>query len=64
VSSAIEVCVDASVAVKVVGAESDSDRADALFSEWIREGKGLIAPLFSKSRLTAFFGKRQSCVGN
>jgi predicted nucleic acid-binding protein len=46
VSSAIEVCVDASVAVKVVVAESDSDRADALFSEWIRDGKGLIAPAF------------------
>ena len=40
------VCVDASVAVKVVVTESDSDKADALFDEWAYEGKQLIAPAF------------------
>jgi predicted nucleic acid-binding protein len=41
-----EVCVDASVAVKVVVTEPDSDKADALFSEWANEGTQLIAPAF------------------
>lgn len=45
-SSATEICVDASLAVKVVVAESDSDKADALFDQWANEGKQLIAPLF------------------
>jgi predicted nucleic acid-binding protein len=42
----VEVCVDASVAVKVVVTEPDSDKADALFEEWANEGKRLIAPAF------------------
>ena len=41
-----EVCVDASLAVKVVVTEPDSDKADALFDEWANEGKQLIAPAF------------------
>lgn len=41
-----EVCVDASVAVKVVVAERDSDKADALFNEWASSGQQLIAPAF------------------
>lgn len=41
-----EVCVDASLAVKVVVTESDSDKADALFDQWANEGKQLIAPAF------------------
>jgi predicted nucleic acid-binding protein len=45
-SPAREVCVDASLAVKVVVAELDSDKADALFDEWANEGKQLIAPDF------------------
>jgi predicted nucleic acid-binding protein len=45
-SPATEVCVDASLAVKVVVPESDSDKADALFDEWAKEGKQLIAPAF------------------
>ena len=45
-SPAQEVCVDASVAVKVVVTEPDSDKADALFDEWAYEGKQLIAPAF------------------
>lgn len=45
-SPAQEVCVDASLAVKVVVTEPDSDKADALFDEWANEGKQLIAPAF------------------
>ena len=45
-SPATEICVDASLAVKAVVAEWDSDKADALFDQWANEGKQLIAPLF------------------
>jgi predicted nucleic acid-binding protein len=41
-----EVCVDASLAVKVVVTEPESDRADTLFDQWSKEGKRLIAPAF------------------
>lgn len=41
-----EVCVDASLAVKVVVAEPDSDKADSLFEEWADAGRELIAPAF------------------
>ncbi len=44
--SASEVCVDASLVVKVVVAEPDSDKADSLFDEWADAGKELIAPVF------------------
>jgi predicted nucleic acid-binding protein len=45
-SPAKEVCVDASLAVKVVVTEPDSDKADALFDEWATDEKQLIAPAF------------------
>ena len=45
-SPAQEVCVDASVAIKVVVTEPDSDKADALFDAWANEGRQLIAPTF------------------
>ena len=45
-SPASEVCVDASLVVKVVVRESDSDKADALFDQWANEEKQLIAPVF------------------
>ena len=45
-SPAEEVCVDASLAVKVVVTEPGSDKADALFEQWSNEGKQLIAPAF------------------
>jgi predicted nucleic acid-binding protein len=45
-SPAQEVCVDASLAVKVVVTEPDSEKADALFDAWANEGKQLIAPAF------------------
>jgi predicted nucleic acid-binding protein len=41
-----EVCVDASLLVKLVLNEPDSDLADALFSRWKDEGVFLIAPVF------------------
>ena len=41
-----EVCVDASLAIKVVIPEVGSDKADALFEKWASEEKQLIAPVF------------------
>ena len=38
--------MDASLAIKVVVTEPDSDKADALFDEWAIDGKQLIAPAF------------------
>lgn len=45
-SPARTVCVDASLAVKVVVTEPGSDKADALFDQWSNEGIQLIAPAF------------------
>ena len=42
----MEVCVDASLAIKVVVAEAGSDKADALFDQWASEETQLIAPVF------------------
>jgi predicted nucleic acid-binding protein len=42
----IEVCVDASLAIKVVVTEAGSDKADALFDQWASEETQLIAPVF------------------
>ena len=41
-----EVCVDASLAIKVVVPEAGSDKADALFDQWAAEEIQLIAPVF------------------
>jgi predicted nucleic acid-binding protein len=41
-----EVCVDASLAIKVVVPETGSDRGDALFARWAGEEVQLIAPVF------------------
>jgi len=41
-----EVCVDASLAIKVVVPEAGSDKADALFNQWASEETRLIAPAF------------------
>ena len=41
-----KVCVDASLAIKVVVPEADSDKADALFNQWVGEETRLIAPVF------------------
>jgi predicted nucleic acid-binding protein len=40
------VCVDASLAIKVVVREPDSEKAEALFAQWSHEGIHLIAPAF------------------
>lgn len=45
-NTAMEVCVDASLAVKVVVAEPESDKADFLFDEWANDNRQLIAPAF------------------
>ena len=41
-----EVCVDASLAIKVVVPEAGSDKADALFDQWANDETQLIAPAF------------------
>ena len=41
-----EVCVDASLAIKVVVPEAGSDKADALFNQWASNETQLIAPVF------------------
>jgi len=41
-----EVCVDVSLAIKVVVPEAGSDWADALFNQWADEETQLIAPMF------------------
>jgi len=41
-----EVCVDASLAIKVVVTEAGSDKADALFDQWASDETQLIAPVF------------------
>lgn len=45
-NAAGEVCIDASLAIKVVVAEPDSDKADALFAHFADQGARLIAPVF------------------
>jgi len=42
----IEVCVDASLAIKVVVPEAGSEKADALFDQWANDEIQLIAPVF------------------
>jgi predicted nucleic acid-binding protein len=59
-----EVCVDASLAIKVVVPETGSDKADALFPRWAGEEVQLIAPVFFESRPMVFFDKRHHCVEN
>ena len=41
-----EVCVDASLAIKLVVPETGIDKADALFDRWAGEDVQLIAPVF------------------
>ena len=41
-----EICVDASLAIKVVVPEAGSDKADALFDQWASKETQLIAPVF------------------
>lgn len=39
-----QVCIDASLALKLVLAETDSDRVQAQWQRWIEEGTELVAP--------------------
>lgn len=45
-NAAAEVCIDASLAIKLVVAEPDSDKADALFAYFADQGARLISPVF------------------
>lgn len=55
-----EVCVDASVAIKVVVAEADSDKADALFNGWVSDEKQLIAPVFFEAETDSILRQKVS----
>lgn len=50
-----EVCVDASLAIKVVVPEIGSDKADALFDRWAGEEIQLIAPVFFEVETDSIF---------
>ena len=51
------VCVDASVLLKLVVAEPDSDLADALWRSWIRERKLPVAPPLLPFEITSVLRK-------
>lgn len=59
-----EVCVDASLAIKVVVPEAGSDKADALFNQWAGEEPDSSLQYSSKLKRTVFFGKRCHCGEN
>jgi len=47
------VCVDAGVFIKMVVAEEDSDRADALWEQWKEDGVKVVAPALLLFELTS-----------
>lgn len=59
-NSDLEVCVDASVAIKVVVAEPDSEKADALFEAWANEERRLIAPAFFEVEVDSILRQKTS----
>jgi predicted nucleic acid-binding protein len=58
-----EVCVDASLAIKVVVPEADSSKADALFAQWARDEKQLIAPVFFEVEADSILRQKVSLRG-
>ena len=46
-------CVDAGVLIKLVVAEEDSDRADALWEQWKEDGVKVVAPALLLFELTS-----------
>ena len=58
-----EVCVDASLAIKVVVPESGSDKADALFEQWASEETQLIAPVFVEVETDSILRQKVSLRG-
>ena len=59
-----EVCVDASLAIKVVVPEAGSDKADALFNQWASNETQLIAPAFFEVETDNILRKRCHCAEN
>ncbi len=47
------VCVDAGVLIKLVMAEEDSDRADALWEQWKEDGVKVVSPALLLFELTS-----------
>ena len=52
------VCVDAGVLIKLVMAEEDSDRADALWEQWKEDGVKVVAPALLLFELTSVLRKK------
>lgn len=52
------VCVDAGVLIKLVVAEEDSDRADALWEQWKEDGVKVVAPALLLFELTSVLRKK------
>ena len=52
------VCVDAGVLIKLVVAEEDSDRADALWEQWKEEGVKIVSPGLLLFELTSVLRKK------
>jgi predicted nucleic acid-binding protein len=58
-----EVCVDASLAIKVVVPEAGSEKADALFTQWAREETQLIAPIFFEAETDSILRQKVALRG-
>ena len=52
------VCVDAGILIKLVVAEEDSDRADALWEQWKEDGVRVVAPGLLPFELTSVLRKK------
>jgi predicted nucleic acid-binding protein len=59
----MEVCVDASLAIKVVVPEAGSDKADALFDQWAGTDIQLIAPVFFEVETDSILRQKTSLRG-
>ena len=59
----MEVCVDASLAIKVVVPEAGSDKADALFDQWAGADIQLIAPVFFEVETDSILRQKTSLRG-
>jgi predicted nucleic acid-binding protein len=59
----MKVCVDASLAIKVVVPEAGSDKADALFDQWAGADIQLIAPVFFEVETDSILRQKTSLRG-
>lgn len=52
------VCVDASIVIKLIVEEPGSDRADALWAQWIQQDVQIVAPALLRYEITAVLRKK------